>query len=64
MYNRFFIYDMKMRCRELKIQDALTNFDIFREYISLKPKYFFLKQFKRKPLCEKIIMNISNKLTK
>lgn len=64
MYNRFFIYDMKMRCRELKIQDALKNLDIFKEYITLKPKYFFLKQFRRKPLCEKIIMNIANKLNK
>ena len=61
MYNRFSIYDMKMRCRELKLKDAISNFATFKEYITLKPKYFLLKQIRRNPLAIKAFYKVTKK---
>ena len=51
MYQRFFLWDMKQRSHALKFSSIFGNFENFKEYLALKPKYFFLKLpiFKKNP---------------
>lgn len=48
MFHRFYFQDLKLDCRKLKIKKALKNWQIMKEYLAKKPKYFLLKRAVRK----------------
>lgn len=49
MYNRFYLHNIRMKSKEIKVIDVLKNpFKIFA-YLSIKPKYAFLKSIRKHP---------------
>jgi hypothetical protein len=48
MFHRFYFYDLRTHCRNLKIKDALKSIKIMKDYLAKKPKYFLLKRVVRK----------------
>lgn len=63
MYQRFFLWQMKMKSHDLKIKDAFTNWNNFIEYLKLKPKYFILKLFfiRKNPVLARAILKFNEK---
>ncbi len=63
-YNRFFLCDMQMQNRSLKLYEALKNRKIFVEYLKLKSTYFLLKRkiIRKNPYFAKLVLNIYEKL--
>ena len=59
LYQRIFLYPMKMRGHELTISKAVKDKDLFKEYIKLKPKYLLCKQkfIKKNPYITRLILN-------
>lgn len=58
IYQRFFIWNMKQKCRKMKIKDLFSSWEFFKNYMAIKPKYFILKTriFRKNPyLAEKIL---------
>ncbi len=49
MFNRFYMEDLRSKCRSLKLGSIFTDWDVFKNYIRLKPKYFLLKQLIKHP---------------
>ncbi len=43
MYKRFFLEDIRTKCRAMKFKDVLKNPKQWGEYLLLKPKYIILK---------------------
>jgi len=43
IYQRFFLWEMKQKSHNMKINDLFSNRKFFKEYLKLKPKYFILK---------------------
>ena len=63
MYQRFFLWQMKMKSHELKVKDVFSSFDKFVEYLKLKPKYFILKLFifRKNPALARLILKLDEK---
>lgn len=49
MYNRFYLEDIRTGCRALKLNEVLKTPEKWADYISLKPKYIFLKSLRNHP---------------
>ncbi len=49
MYKRFFLEDIRTKCRAMKFKDVLKNPKQWGEYLLLKPKYIILKSFRNHP---------------
>ena len=47
MFYRFYVHDVKMICKKLKLKDALKSFSVMKEYIKAKPKHFVLKRINK-----------------
>ena len=61
MYERFYLEDLRQKCRAIKVADVIRN-KKYREYLSLKPKYFLLKQLRNHPkLIEIFIKDLKTK---
>ncbi len=60
LYERFYLRDIRTKCRELKILNVLKNRKLLSEYIELKPKYFLLKQLRKSPASVKFIFKMSS----
>ena len=56
MFRRFYLEDLKYKCRELKFTDALSSKTKLKEYIKLKPKYQFLRSLRNHPHLIKFIV--------
>ena len=62
MYNRFYLEDLRTKCRAIKVGDLFKNPEQIREYIALKPKYFLLKRIRKHPkLIEFFIKDLKTK---
>ncbi len=57
LYNRFFIDDLRQKCKPLKIKNIFKSSEICRQYLLYKPKYFCLKLLKSHPLIIKFIIH-------
>ena len=49
MFKRFYLEDLRNKCRALKVSDIFKSYVNFRDYIFLKPKYQFLKLLVKHP---------------
>ncbi len=49
MYNRFYLEDLRTKCRAIKVGELLKKPEEIPEYIMLKPKYFLLKSIRKHP---------------
>ena len=49
MYNRFYLEDLRTKCRAMKVGNLLKNPEQIPEYLALKPKYFLLKRIRKHP---------------
>lgn len=56
MYNRFYLDDIRTRCRAMKIKEVIFQPEKWLDYLLLKPKYVFLKCFKTHPRAIEILM--------
>ncbi len=61
VYFRFYIHDLKMRCKKLKVKNALRNFSVFRQYLKDKPKHFVLKRIRKSPFLVAVFLKLFNK---
>lgn len=62
MYNRFYLEDLRTKCRAMKIGNLFKNPEQIPEYIALKPKYFLLKRIRKHPkLIELLIKDLKTK---
>lgn len=43
IFKMYYIKDMQKHCKELRLSTALKSFKNIKEYLSIKPKYFILK---------------------
>ena len=43
MFKRFYLEELRTKCRAMKFSDLFKNPQTFKEYITLKPKYQLLK---------------------
>lgn len=62
MFYRFYVHDLKMQCKTLKIKDALCNFEIMRDYINAKPKHWVLKRVNKSPILITVFLQMAKKL--
>lgn len=56
MYDRFFLEDIRMKCRSLKFNEILHSIDNMFQYITLKPKYVLLKSLRNHPKLISLVM--------
>lgn len=49
MYKRFYLEDIRTKCRALKLKEVLKSPKQWGEYLTLKPKYIILKSFRNYP---------------
>tara|TARA_Y100001960_G_scaffold289297_1_gene329036 strand:- start:36 stop:1211 length:1176 start_codon:yes stop_codon:yes gene_type:complete len=61
IYFRFYIHDLKMRCKKLKIKNALFDFDVFKQYLRDKPLHFVLKRVRKSPFLVAVFLKLFNK---
>lgn len=65
MYNRFYLENIRTRCRKLKLKETLKNPKKWGEYLSLKPKYMLLKTLRNHPkLIETLIKDLKQESQK
>lgn len=59
IYQRFFIWNLKQKCRQMKIKDLFSSWEFFREYMRIKPWYFIIKTriFRKNPYLAKKILD-------
>ena len=43
MFKRFYLEDLRTKCRAMKFQDLFKNPEMLKDYLTLKPKYQLLK---------------------
>lgn len=59
MYNRFYLENLRTKCRALKITEIFRKPENLFQYLVLKPKYFFLKLLRKHPkLIELLIKDL------
>lgn len=49
MYKRFFLEEIRTKCRAMKFKEVIKNPKQWGEYLVLKPKYIILKSFRNHP---------------
>lgn len=59
IYQRFFIWNLKQKCRQMKIKDLFSSWNFFKEYLKIKPKYFIIKTkiFRKNPYLAKKVLD-------
>ena len=62
MYKRFYLEEIRTKCRAMKIGEVITKPDQWFDYITLKPKYNFLKLFTKHPRLIEIFIKDLNKI--
>ena len=63
-FYRFYVHDVKMRCKRLKLKNALCNWAVMRDYLDAKPKHFVLKRIRKSVGLTALFLKIANKLSK
>lgn len=58
MFYRFYLHDLKMRCKKLKIKNALFSVKIMKNYLAEKPKYFLFKRINKNYFLTKIFLKM------
>lgn len=61
IYFRFFVHDLKMRCKKLKIKDAIKSKEVFKQYAKDKPKHFILKRVNKNHVLIALYLKLFNK---
>lgn len=62
MFNRFYLEEIRTKCRQMKISNIIKNPAEWKDYIFLKPKYMALKTLKKHPkLIELFIKDLRGK---
>ena len=62
MFKRFYLEDIRNKCRAMKFVDLFKNPKIIKDYILLKPKYQMLKMLRKHPkLIEFLIRDLKTK---
>ena len=62
MYNRFYLEDLRTKCRAMKFGNLFKNPAGIVDYIFLKPKYALLKSIRKHPiLIELFIRDLKTK---
>lgn len=62
MYNRFYLEDLRTKCRALKFGQLFKEPKLIGEYIKIKTKYFALKLIRKHPvLIEKLIKDLKTR---
>ena len=62
MFKRFYLEDIRTKCREMKIKDVIKTPDLWWKYVTLKPKYQLLKTLRKHPkLIEIFIKDLKTK---
>lgn len=56
MYDRFYLNDLRTKCRPMKVSDLLKNPSEISEYLKLKPAYFTLKLLRGHPHLIKLLI--------
>ena len=56
LYNRFYLNDLREKCKPLKIKEIFGDFRLFKAYMSMKPKYLCLKLLRKHPILIKTVM--------
>ena len=63
LYNRFYLEDLRIKCKELPIRKMFLSFDNFINYFKIKPKYYLLKLIKNSPfLIDLLIKDLKTKI--
>ncbi len=62
MFYHFYVHDVKMRCKKLKIKNALRSFAVLKDYLDAKPKHFVLKRIDKNYTMIKIFLKIAQKI--
>lgn len=60
MYNRFFLEDIRTKCRAMKFKEVIKEPKKWLEYVFLKPKYIILKSFRNHPKLISIVTGEKN----
>ncbi len=60
MYNRFFLEDIRTKCRAMKLKEVIKQPQKWLEYAVLKPKYIILKSFRNHPKLISIVTGEKN----
>ena len=56
MYNRFYLEDLRTKCRAIKFRDIIWDSEAFINYLKYKPKYFVLKLLRGHPNLIKLLI--------
>lgn len=49
MFNRFYLEDIRTKCRQMKLKEVFKTPSQWKDYLILKPKYAYLKLLKKHP---------------
>lgn len=58
---RFYVHDLKMRCKVMKISNAIKDLDLFKQYLKDKPRHFVLKRVRKSPYLVSLFLQAFNK---
>ena len=47
MFQRFYVDELRLICKKIRIKQALCSFSVLKDYLRYKPKYFLLKMLKK-----------------
>ncbi len=62
LFKRFYLKDLRTKCRALKLSDIFKNPSLFISYLILKPRYQFLKSISKHPkLIKFLVRNLKDK---
>lgn len=62
LYKRFYLNDLRTKCRKIKVKDIFKSFDALKRYLALKPKYQILKFLSKHPkLIKMFIKDLESK---
>ena len=62
MFSRFYLEDLRLTCKKIRIKNALCHLSVMKEYLKYKPKYFCLKMIRKSSWAIKYFLKIMNKV--
>lgn len=60
MFTRFYVDELRMTCKKIRIKQALCHMSVMKEYLKYKPKYFMLKMMKKSSWAVERFLKIMN----
>ena len=62
MFSRFYLEDLRLTCKKIRIKNALCHLSVMKEYLKYKPKYFCLKMIRKSSWAIRYFLKIANKV--